>query len=518
MAHGYRLKAASLSLLPLTLFSLAVLGTTGCGMGNQGSSASSPSTSTTQTIQGSVYGGQQPVVGATIQLYAAGTTGLGQGATPLISAPLPTTNANGSFTFTYTLPSTPSHFYIVATGGRPGSGNPENPDIVMMAALGSCTASTTIPSTYININEVTTAAAVLELQPFIAAPTGIAGASVVIGAPAANYNDLRTAFENVSSLASVSTGAVVNSTGSKGKLINTLADILASCVNSDPTSATPNNCSNLFSYATPSSDTAAADTVQAAWYIAQNPTRNVSALFGLVPPNPPFVALSSAPTAGFAVSTSTGLLACFAVLGNSAITSTGSTVVSGGDLGIYPATGAAVTGFTFSSPTGPGIVTGAPTTVHLTDAVAENAQGDLTLAYDYAKGLTGALDLTGQDLGSFNSSTPLTPGVYKFTSTAQLTGTLALDAQNDADAVFVFQIGSTLTTASSSQVVLLNGAQARNVFWQVGSSATLGTSSTLEGAVMAYASITVESGATLQGQALASTGAVTLTGNTVTAP
>jgi hypothetical protein len=456
-------------------------------------------------------------VGATIQLYAAGTTGLGLGATPLISAPLPTTSANGSFNFTYNLPSTPSHFYIVATGGRPGSSNPVNPDIVLMAALGGCTASTTIPITFININEVTTAAAVLELQKFIEAPTGTAGAPVLIGAPAANYNDLRTAFESVSNLVNASTGVVVSPTGSKGPLINTLADILASCVNSDPTSPTPNNCSNLFSYATPPSDTTADDTVQAAWYIAQNPKRYVSSLFGLVPPSPPFVALSAAPTS-FAVSAPTDLVACFAVLGGSAVTSTGSTVVSGGDLGIYPTAGAAVTGFTFSSPTGPGIVTGAPATVHLTDAVAENAQGDLTLAYGYAEGLTGAVSLTGQDLGSFNSPTPLTPGVYNFSSTAQLTGTLALDAKNDPNAVFIFQIGSTLTTASSSQVVLLNGAQAQNVFWQVGSSATLGTSSTFEGAIMAYASITVESGATLHGQALASIGAVTLSGNTVTGP
>jgi len=523
MAHAHSVRAASLSLLPLTLFSLAVLGTTGCNM-NQGSSSSSPATFTAQPIQGRVYGGQQPVVGAAIQLYAVGSPssggGYGAGATPLITGTLPITNSNGEFTITgdYTAPSTPSHFYIVSTGGRPGNGNPVNPDIVLMAAIGDCTATNGLSSSlFININEVTTAAAVLELQPFIAPPTGIAGASVLIGAPAANYNDLRTAFENVSNLVNISTGAVVAPTGSKGQLLNTLADILASCVNSNPSSPTPNNCSNLFSYATPSSDTTAADTVQAAWYIAQNPTRNVSALFGLVPPGPPFVALSSAP-ASFAVTAPTDLLACFAILGGSAITSTGSTVVSGGDLGIYPATGAAVTGFTFSSPTGPGIVTGAPATVHLTDAVAENAQGDLTLAYDYAEGLTGAVPLTGQDLGSFNLSTPLTPGVYKFTSTAQLTGTLALDAQNDANAVFIFQIGSTLTTASSSQVVLLNGAQAQNVFWQVGSSATLGTSSTFEGAIMAYASITVESDATLQGQALASTAAVTLNGNTVTVP
>ena len=514
MVHAHCLRPASLSLLPLALFSLAVLGTTGCSMMNQGSSASSPSTLTAQSIQGRVIGGQQPVVGATIQLYAAGTaTGYGAGATALLTTSV-TTNSNGEFTITgdYSV-STPSYFYIVSTGGSPGNGNPPNPDIVLMAAISGCTATTGLSSSlFININEVTTAAAVLELQPFIAAPTGIVGAPVLIGAPAANYNDLRAAFENVSSLAAISTGAVVNPAGSKGKLINTLADILASCVNSDPTSPTPNNCSNLFSYATPSSDTAATDTVQAAWYIAQNPTTNVSALFGLVPPSPPFVALSSVP-ASFAVSAPTDLVGCIAVLGGSAVTSTGSTVVSGGDLGIYPTTGAAVTGFTFSSPTGPGIVTGAPATVHLADSVAQNGQTDLLNAYNYAAGLTSTENLTGQDLGSMT----LTPGVYSFSTSAQLTGTLTLDA-SDPDAVFVFKIGSTLTTASSSQVTLTNSAQPQNVFWQVGSSATLGTSTSFVGTIMAHTSITAETGASIQGRALANTGAVTLDDNAITAP
>lgn len=510
MLHTGALRSIPLSFLPLALFSLAVLGIAGCGA-NQASSPSLTGTSTAQTLDGNVYGGQQPVVGATIQLYAAGTTGLGQGATPLITGTLPITNSSGGFTFTYNLPSTPSYFYIVATGGSPGSGNATNPNIVLIAALGGCTASTTIPSSYININEVTTAAAVLELQPYTAAPTGTAGDSVLIGAPAAKYNDLRTAFENASNLVSVSTGTVVNSTGSKGPIINTLADILASCVNSDP--ANSSNCSTLFTDATPSGDTKAGDTTQAAWYIAQNPTSNVSALFGLVPPSPPFVALSSAP-ASFAVTTSTDLVGCFAVLGGSAVTSTGSTAISGGDLGISPATAAAVTGFTFSSPAGSGTVAGSPGTVHLTDSIAQNAQTDLTTAYGYAAGLTGAVSLTGQDLGSMT----LTPGVYNFTSTAQLTGTLTLDAQNNPDAVFIFQIGSTLTTASSAQVALINSAQANNIFWQVGSSATIGSSTNFKGTIMALASITLDSGATLQGRALANTAAVTLNGNTVTAP
>ena len=512
MAHTLSLRSASLSLLPLTLISFAVLGTTGCNL-NQGSGSSLPVTPAAHSIQGRVYGGQQPVVGATIQLYAAGATGVGQGATPLISAPLPVTNANGAFTFTYNLPSTPSYFYIVATGGSPGSGNPENPDIVLMAALGGCAASTTIPPSFININEVTTAAATLALQPFIAAPAGTAGAAVLIGAPAANSNDLRTAFQTAGSLVSASTGAVVNPTGSKGQLLNTLADILAYCVNSDP--GTDSSCSTLFTDATPSSDTKAGDTVQAAWYIAQNPTHNVSALFGLIPPSPPFVALSSTP-GSFAVTSATDLLACFAVLGNSAVTSTGSTVVSGGDLGIYPNSGAAVTGFTFSAPSGPGTVAGAPATVHLADSVAQNAQSDLTTAYSYAQGLSGATDLSGQDLGSLGAA--LTPGVYKLSSTAQLTGTLTLDGQSNPDAAFIFQIGTTLITASGAEVSLINGAQAQNVFWQVGTSATIGSSTDFQGTIMANASITANSGASIQGRALASGAAVSLADNAVTAP
>ncbi len=154
-----------------------------------------------------------------------------------------------------------------------------------------------------------------------------------------------------------------------------------------------------------------------------------------------------------------GTTATFAVLGGSTVTNTGSTVLTG-DLGVWP--GLAITGFP------PGIVTG---TTHAGDAVAQQAQSDLTTAYNNLAGQACGTDLTGQDLGGMT----LTPGVYCFSTSAQLTGTLTLNAQGNPSAVFVFQIGSTLTTASSSVVQVINGGSNCNVFWQVGSSATLGT-------------------------------------------
>lgn len=149
----------------------------------------------------------------------------------------------------------------------------------------------------------------------------------------------------------------------------------------------------------------------------------------------------------------------FAVLAGSTVTNTGATNVHG-NLGVGP--GTAITGFP------PGIVSGG--TIHAA-AVAMRAQSDLTTAYNFAAGEASGNVLTGQDLGGLT----LTPGVYSFASSAQLTGTLRLNAQGDPNAVFLSQIGSTLTTASGSSVVFTNGGQGDSVFWQVGSSATLGT-------------------------------------------
>jgi len=196
----------------------------------------------------------------------------------------------------------------------------------------------------------------------------------------------------------------------------------------------------------------------------------------------------------------------FAVLAGSTVTNTGPSVISGGHVGVSP--GSAITGFP------PGVIS-LPYTLHAADAVAAQAQADLTTAYSYAAGLAQTQDLTGQDLGGMT----LTPGVYFFSSTAALTGTLTLDNQDNPNAEFVFQIGSALTTASNSSVVTINGSDPGgcNVFWQVGSSATLGTGSEFQGHIMALTSVTMTTGATmLNGSALARNGAVTLDTNSIT--
>jgi hypothetical protein len=194
----------------------------------------------------------------------------------------------------------------------------------------------------------------------------------------------------------------------------------------------------------------------------------------------------------------------FAVLGGSTVTNTGSTVVTG-NLGVSP--GSSVTGFP------PGLVVAGA--IHVADAAAAQAQSDLTVAYNTAAGLPCNTDLTGQDLGGMT----LTPGVYCFSTSAQLTGTVTLDFQGDPSALFVFQIGSTLTTASTSSVDVINGGGAAtcpsNVFWQVGSSATLGTGTSFRGNILALTSITLNTGATMNGRALARNGAVTLDSNSV---
>ena len=189
----------------------------------------------------------------------------------------------------------------------------------------------------------------------------------------------------------------------------------------------------------------------------------------------------------------------FAVLGGSAVTNTGPTVLTG-DLGVSP--GSAISGFP------PGIVNG---TIYATDAVAAQAESDLTTAYNAAASEAITADLTGQNLGGLT----LTPGVYFFASSAQLTGTLTLNFQGNPNAQFVFQIGSTLTTASNSSVQVINDGGPCNVYWQVGSSATLGTTTTFVGHILALTSISLQTGASVQGSALARNGAVTMDDNVV---
>jgi hypothetical protein len=197
-----------------------------------------------------------------------------------------------------------------------------------------------------------------------------------------------------------------------------------------------------------------------------------------------------------------GNAASFAVLAGSTVTNTGPTVI-GGNLGVSP--GSAITGFP------PGLVNGGGT-IHAADAVAADARTSLLIAYNFAAGEPFNSNLTGQDLGGLT----LTPGVYFFGSSAQLTGTLTLNAQGDPNAVFIFRIGSTLTTASNSSVVFTNGGVGNNLFWQVGSSATLGTTTAFTGNILALTSITLNTGANINcGRALAINGAVTLDTNNV---
>jgi uncharacterized repeat protein (TIGR01451 family) len=196
-----------------------------------------------------------------------------------------------------------------------------------------------------------------------------------------------------------------------------------------------------------------------------------------------------------------GTTQSFAVLGGASVVNTGSTVTIG-DVGVSP--GTVISGFP------PGLVTGG--TTHQTDAVALQAQNDTTAAYlNLAAQTPVTLDLTGKDLGGQT----LVKGVYSFSSSAGLTGTLTLDAGGSANAVWVFKIGSTLTTASGSSVVLINGANPCNIFWQVGSSATLGSATNFVGNIFALTSITLITGATVQGRLLARNGSVTLDTNTV---
>lgn len=190
----------------------------------------------------------------------------------------------------------------------------------------------------------------------------------------------------------------------------------------------------------------------------------------------------------------------FGVVGASAITSTGPTVING-DLGISPGNASSVTGFSFSTPPGPGLVNGTP---HFADALAQSAQTDAGLAYDdlaaRACNTTISADLGGS---------VLPPGVYCSASSMGLTGTLTLDAQNNPNAIFVFQVGSALTTASNATVNIINGSGC-NVFWQIGSSATLGTGTQMLGNIIALESITLTTGADISGRLIARTGAVTL--------
>ncbi|MCS5716816.1 ice-binding family protein [Herbiconiux sp. CPCC 205763] len=194
-----------------------------------------------------------------------------------------------------------------------------------------------------------------------------------------------------------------------------------------------------------------------------------------------------------------GTAATYSVLGGQSVTNTGPSILGAG-VGVSP--GSAITGFP------PGITLGAR---HAADAEALQAQSDLGTAYDAAAAQAVDVSVEG-DLGNRT----LLPGVYNAASSIGLTGAVTLNGQGDPDAVFIFQIGSGLTTATSSSVVPINGARACNVFWQIGESAVIGSSTSFVGTIMALTTITLGSGATVDGRALARNGSVTLNNNVFT--
>ncbi|MFF7935557.1 ice-binding family protein [Streptomyces sp. NPDC007940] len=226
------------------------------------------------------------------------------------------------------------------------------------------------------------------------------------------------------------------------------------------------------------------------------------------------VVLALTPTRASAIATPVPIgttLATYGVLGGATVTNTGLTVVDGLNVGVSP--GTAITGFP------PGVVT-PPGTLHAADAHAGQAKVELTTAYNQAAG-QALTDAVYNDAPHEFGGQVLTPGLYRANSSAQITGTLTLDAQGNPNAVWVFQIGSTLTTAAeNSTVSLVNGASPCNVFWQVGSSATLGTHTSFVGTILANASISATTGATINGRLLADAGgtgdgAVTLDTNRI---
>jgi Ice-binding-like len=213
--------------------------------------------------------------------------------------------------------------------------------------------------------------------------------------------------------------------------------------------------------------------------------------------------IASQPAVAATAPVGLGTAGRFAVLAGTTVTNTGPSSISG-DLGVSP--GTAVTGFP------PGHVFNG--TIHRADGGAQNAQSDLTTAYNDAAGRSP----TAKVPAFIGAGQTLAPGVYKASSSLEVGGSLTLDAHGDPNAVFIFQAPSTLITDSASSVTLTGDAQACNVFWQVGSSATLGTSSDFAGSVLALTSISVDTGDTIAGRALARNGAVTLDDDTITVP
>src|SRR6185437_1484766 len=296
--YGGAMKLHSSDLLVCRIVTIALLfglaAFSGCSSGSHptGSGQSSPPPPTPATVKGTVRGGQVPVTGASLQLYAAGTTGDGSSATPLLTQPL-ASDASGNFTLTgtYTCPSTSSLVYVTASEGNPGlAAGTNNTASVLIAALGPCGS---LPGSFI-VNEVTTVAAIWPLAPFMSSPSAI-------GSGTADAGSLSSAFTLAAEFADVTTGAapgigVPVGTSVPASEINTLADILSTCVNSAGGVAGDGSpCGQLFALTTPAGGSAPATIAAAGRFIEQNPAQITPQLFALLPANAPFLPMLGIP-------------------------------------------------------------------------------------------------------------------------------------------------------------------------------------------------------------------------------
>lgn len=254
----------------------------GCGVATR-----APEAATTGGIQGSIHGGEQPISGVSVQLYAVGTTGDGSAATALLTSPV-TSGANGSFTITgdYSCPSSTTLVYLVGTGGNPGLGaGMNNPQLALMAALGQC--GTLNAGTFLNVNEITTVAAVYALAPFMTGPGAI-------GSSTSDAAALASAFTLAAELANVTTGTTPGTGLPTGYTVpvaqvDTIANIVASCINtSGGLSGSSTPCGSFIAMTTPSGITPPTDAITALLNLANHPALNTAALYLLPLPSAPF--------------------------------------------------------------------------------------------------------------------------------------------------------------------------------------------------------------------------------------
>lgn len=420
-----------------TLLSAAALVVTlaGCA-GNSSVATTSPVLSPqTVTVSGRVMGGQQPINGATIQLYAAGNTGYGSAysyasGTSLLGSNVVTTSGNGDFNITgdYTCPSASTEVYIEALGGVPIAGEAANPNIITLAALGPCGKLSS--STYIVINELTTVASVWALAPFMTGPAHI-------GTSPGNSVGLSNAFAAVNELVNTSSGtlngpALPTGASIPSNELNTLADILASCINTSGggTAGDGSACGNLFALAVSFSGVKPTDVVTAALNIAHNPALNVVALNKLADATAPFQPILSAPPSAWTIAIqypSTALAAPTGIAadpsGNLWVTNTSTHSVTllsptGSVTGTYAA-GQSGNGAIAIDLSGnawvPNETSGSLIEITLTGATSSHSGGGLTTTDALA--IDGSGDIwasgSGGQLSVFNSSgTPLSPSGY----------------------------------------------------------------------------------------------------------